>query len=73
VGLTPKRYARLLRFRRVLLHARAPGAPGWTEIAHSCGYYDQSHFVRDFKAFSGFTPSEYSKHVGPSENHVPIE
>jgi len=30
-----------------------------TSLAHYCGYYDQSHMIREFRALSGFTPSEY--------------
>lgn len=73
VGLTPKLYARLLRFRHVLHEVRAAREVDWTSIALSCGYYDQPHFNRDFKAFSGFSPTEYLKQQGEFINHVRIE
>jgi AraC-like DNA-binding protein len=73
VGLTPKLYARLLRFRQILRHAWQKDGIDWTELALSCGYADQPHFVRDFKAFSGFTPTQYQSYKGEFENHIPIK
>jgi AraC-like DNA-binding protein len=35
------------------------GVRDLTEIAYACGYYDQSHFIKDFRQFSGYTPKEY--------------
>jgi AraC-like DNA-binding protein len=59
VGAPPKLVARLLRFRRaVRLLDRVPGGR-WAEIAHCCGYYDQAHFIRDFRQFAGGTPTDY--------------
>jgi AraC-like DNA-binding protein len=55
VGLTPKHYARLLRFRR-MLGALDRGAPGWADLAAQAGYSDQSHLVREFRAFTGLAP-----------------
>jgi AraC-like DNA-binding protein len=61
VGLTPKLYARLQRFHRVKQHiavlAEAP--PCWATFAITCGYFDQSHMIRDFVGFSGMTPVGY--------------
>jgi len=55
-GLSPKMYARLSRFSRAwLLHERNPQA-SWISIAHSCGYADQMHMIRDFKEFAGVSP-----------------
>ena len=72
LGMTPKTYARLMRFRRVLTAAHRAPLADWSEIALACGYYDQPHLNLEFKRFSGFTPVEYlAKAVSPS-NHVPI-
>ncbi|MDE7069276.1 MAG: AraC family transcriptional regulator [Alistipes sp.] len=55
VGMRPKEYARIVRFQKALwLMQRRWG--GMAEIAYACGYADQSHFIREFKAFSGRTP-----------------
>ena len=56
VGLSPKELSRVARFQNLLrLAARRPAA-GWAELAARCGYADQAHLVREFKAFSGATP-----------------
>jgi AraC-like DNA-binding protein len=51
---------------------KAP-APDWARVAVDCGYFDQSHLIRDFLAFSGYSPAEYfrqrSERVLP--NHIP--
>ncbi len=58
VGLPPKTLARLLRFERVRrLIESDPGR--LADIAHSCGYCDQSHLNRDFRDLAGTTPGEF--------------
>ncbi len=59
VGLTPKLFCRVRRFQQVLAQIHRQQAVRWTEIAYSCGYYDQSHFVHDFNEFAGLNPSSY--------------
>ena len=59
VGLAPKAAARLLRFRRAVgLLERDDGAR-LAEIAQACGYYDQAHLNRDFRAYAGRSPGEH--------------
>lgn len=59
VGGTLKELARLYRFRYVL-NSIDPAQPvGWTLIARQAHYYDQSHFNKDFEAFTGHSPNEY--------------
>ena len=55
VGVSPKALARLLRFERAL---ELLGTRTLADIAYECGYYDQAHFNRDFRAFAGATPGE---------------
>jgi AraC-like DNA-binding protein len=57
-GLPPKVFARILRFQRAATLLTAPGGPSLCEIALHCGYYDQAHLNRDFRAFAGRTPTE---------------
>lgn len=72
VGLTPKLYCRIRRFQAVLQLIRTGKRVEWTDVALSCGYFDQAHFVHDFRAFSGITPTAYAAHTGPYANHVPL-
>jgi AraC-like DNA-binding protein len=59
VGLTPVSYRRLARLRTVLrLHSQ--GARGWAAIAATTGFSDQAHLVRDCRAFTGLTPTEWA-------------
>ncbi len=59
VGLTPKFFSRLLRFQKVFKTVTQNHNLGWSFIASECGYYDQAHFIHDFKNFSGQNPSAY--------------
>ncbi|MFE9689935.1 helix-turn-helix domain-containing protein [Micromonospora sp. NPDC005806] len=81
-GLPPKTVARLLRFQRAyatlgreLITAPAGGAghietdgPGWAELAARCGYYDQSHLIREFREFAGATPAALAHPGSHSSN-----
>jgi AraC-like DNA-binding protein len=58
VGVTPKLLARLVRFERVMARARTDSPPSWAELALEHGYFDQAHLVRDFRRFTGLTPTE---------------
>jgi AraC-like DNA-binding protein len=59
VGVTPKRVARIYRFARLILSVDALGPVDWAELAHAAGYFDQAHFGKEFKDFTGHTPTEY--------------
>jgi AraC-like DNA-binding protein len=73
VGLTPKLYGRVRRFQRARELVRTATDPDWAAVAAACGFFDQSHLIRDFGEFSGLSPAAYlnqrSKHV--LLNHVP--
>jgi AraC-like DNA-binding protein len=58
VGLAPKTVARVLRFHRAVNLLRSAQTTRWVDIAHECGYYDQSHFNRDFRDLAGTSPGE---------------
>jgi AraC-like DNA-binding protein len=72
VGMTPKLYLRVSRFQRVLARVYAAPSVDWMEEVERHGYYDQPHFIREFREFSGFTPTEYFKLRGPYLQHVPL-
>ncbi|HKT08766.1 MAG TPA: DUF6597 domain-containing transcriptional factor [Gemmatimonadaceae bacterium] len=64
VGLTPKMFARVMRARAALGRAAAarvahPRNVNWSAIAYDLGYYDQPHFIDDFKEITGQTPGEW--------------
>lgn len=73
VGLTPKLYSRIRRFKRAREVAGKIRATDWAEVALDCGYFDQSHFIREFRAFSGITPMTYLKQSSERviPDHVP--
>ncbi|MGP0066953.1 MAG: DUF6597 domain-containing transcriptional factor [Isosphaeraceae bacterium] len=72
VGLTPKLFGRIIRFQEVLNRIGAGREIRWANLAASCGYYDQAHFIRDFRAFSGLTPTAYVGLRTEHLNHVPF-
>ncbi len=59
VGLSPKRFSRIVRFQNIFRIASQQATRNLTEVSHHAGYYDQAHFIREFKEFSGLLPSEY--------------
>jgi len=58
IGLSPKYYARIIRFNYIFKLIKSK-KNSWTEIVYQSGYYDQSHFIKNFKAFTGEDPSSY--------------
>ncbi len=72
VGLTPKLFVRVRRFQQVLQQIRSGMEFSWAEMAASCGYFDQAHFIHDFKEFSGINPTTYLAQKTNHLNHVPI-
>ena len=65
-GLTPKLYTKINRFQNSL-RLVTQNNNSLTSIAYDCGYFDQSHFIREFKSFTGLTPSDYTS--APSSIH----
>lgn len=74
VGMTPKLFQRVRRFQRALALAGEQREPRWAQLALDCGYFDQSHLIRDFAAFAGITPAEYTRCRSASvkSGHFPI-
>jgi AraC-like DNA-binding protein len=60
-GFTPVHYARVVRFQSTKLKYATGEYNTLVELAHDCHYHDQSHFIRDFKEFSGMQARHYFK------------
>jgi AraC-like DNA-binding protein len=71
VGFSPKAWTRILRFRRAVQLLHAGVDLPWAEMALDCGYYDQSHFANEFRAFSGIDATTYSALRSHWAHHVP--
>ena len=64
VGMNPKEYGRIARFQRALRMMQL-GSRDYADIAYANGYSDQSHFIRDFRQFSGMTPKQLAGYQAP--------
>ncbi len=80
IGIRPKLFSRVRRFQHALTLTLRQPAVEWSQVSAACGYFDQSHLIRDFLAFSGLTPAEYMRRredlvaqgVRIKPNHVPL-
>lgn len=70
VGLTPKLFCRIRRLQQVLDLVSSKDQVDWTDIAIACGYFDQAHFIHDFRMFANCTPTEYLAQRGFHPCHV---
>jgi AraC-like DNA-binding protein len=74
-GMQPKMYMRIIRFNFIRNVLERCIKTNLTELAHQLGYFDQSHFIREFKQFSGYTPTQYLKII--EEEHrkrtIPVD
>ncbi len=64
VGMNPKEYSRVVRFQKALWLMQN-GELNYAGIASASGFADQSHFIRNFKLMSGYTPLAFSQHCHP--------
>lgn len=72
VGVTPKQYLKIMRFQKAILEIERDTSMAWNELALQNGFYDQAHFINEFRAFSGFTPGEYVKRKSDLLNYIPV-
>jgi AraC-like DNA-binding protein len=72
IGLTPKRFARVRRFQRVVRAAAASADPDWARLAAEHGFHDQAHLIHDFRSFAATTPGAYRPRSPAEPNHVPV-
>lgn len=72
VGLTPKLYCRVRRLQQVLRSIDGEKQIDWMNIAFTCGYHDQAHFIHDFRTFADCTPTEYVAKRGFHPCHIEL-
>lgn len=63
IGVSPKLFARLVRFSKAYRIRENDRELSWTSIAYECGYFDQMHLIRDFKQFAGVAPGVIEKEL----------
>ncbi len=59
IGISPKQYLKIIRFQSAIFQKQRNNDLNMTELSYSSGYFDQSHFINDFKSLSGLTPKHY--------------
>jgi AraC-like DNA-binding protein len=59
VGVSPKTYSLIQRFKRIEQELRDSSSASWSDLRFAHHFYDQNHFIKDFKRFTGRTPSTY--------------
>lgn len=72
VGMTPKEYLRIMRFQNAIQEIAQAKQISWAHIALESGYYDQAHFINDFKQFSGYTPQAYLQKESDFLNYLAV-
>ena len=73
IGMNPKQYARLLRFRTVVEQVHSQPTVNWSHVAADGGYCDQAHLSHEFRRFAGITPAAFMAARGPYLNHLPLD
>ena len=61
IGKSTKQVIKLMRFQDVLSDFKPSRIMNLSEFAHQKGYFDQSHFIHDFKSYTGYTPKEFAQ------------
>lgn len=69
VGINPKLYSRINRFNKAIMMNMLHPEMNWTAISLECNYFDQNHFIKDFKTFSGAPPTRLLKLTPPPKEN----
>lgn len=80
VGLRPKLFGRIQRFQRAVNRSQNDTRTDWAQLAIECGYFDQSHLIRDFVAFASVSPADYRRRqeqldraaIHSKRHHLPL-
>ncbi|MCC2545914.1 AraC family transcriptional regulator [Hymenobacter sp. BT175] len=70
VGVGPKQFGRIVRFVQAVQVLEQTSEAGWTEVLQACGYTDQAHFIREFRAFSGQSPGQFRTGYVVTREHL---
>jgi AraC-like DNA-binding protein len=70
IGTSPKVFARTLRFGKAQRRLMFDPDADLTQLAHDCGYFDQAHFVKEFKAFTGKTPTQHAQQLRAMQDEL---
>ncbi len=68
-GVTPKFFQRIIRFNEIIPKVQNQKKISWAQISYECGFFDQAHFIKEFKHFSGFNPKEFLDAPLTDERH----
>lgn len=69
IGLSPKEFSRIIRIQRALYILQNSPRINFAQLAYDCGYTDQSHMIKEFKQFSGYTPKEFLSLYNPFSDY----
>lgn len=69
VGANPKDFLRIIRFQKALYTLQLQPKMNLAQLSYECGFYDQPHLIREFKSFSGYTPTEYLSTCAPYSDY----
>ncbi len=72
IGTHPKEFIRIVRMQRALYLLQTHPDRNFAQLAFECGFYDQSHLIREFKSFSGYTPTEYLSVCAPYSDYFSV-
>lgn len=72
VGFRPKQYQQIARFNLALAQIAQGQTLQLTSLGYDCGYYDQAHFIKEFKKFAGFSPKKFIREKGEYIHYLPL-
>ena len=69
VGASPKDFLRIVRVQRALSLFQRQPASSFAQVAYACGFADQSHMIKEFRQFTGYTPAQYLAACAPVSDY----
>ena len=69
IGIAPKDFLRIIRLQRTLSVLQHNPGISFAQLSYECGFTDQSHMIKEFKLFSGYTPKEYLNRYAPISDY----